>query len=228
MFDALLPERSAEDLIGGIVRVRLGSAEYALPELPMDATDEWAASIDGSLSGLLDMIDRLGESADLAGLFTQARAFEAQLLDALVAYDRSGVLPDRSALRSTVTHTQVLFAVMGVWATTASPLGALVVGLVRSLPTTSGSSELAATSGSLASLAGIRSTSGDDSPMASSSTPSRTPSGDSTTSSSDPSKRRARATSSPTTRRRTGAGRAGRINGAASRSGSAAQLSSVR
>lgn len=208
MFDALLPERSAEDLIGGIVRVRLGSTEYVLPELPIDATDEWAARVDGGLAGLLGMIDELGDKSGLASVFLRAREWEAELVDALKAYDRSDVLPDHARLRATVTHTQVLFAVMGVWATTASPLGALVVGAIRALPSTSDSTALAPTSGLRETLGSILPTSDVSSPTASSSTRSRTSSSARKSGSSGASKRSASATSSRATRRHTASGTA--------------------
>lgn len=227
MFDALLPERSAEDIVSGIVRIRLGEREYALPELPMEATDSWAASIDSSLVGLLGIVDKLGETSGLAPLFVRAREFEGELLDTLLAYDAEHVLPPREELRRIATHTQVLFAVMGVWATTASPLGALVLGIVRAVPTTSDSAEREPISGSLATLASNLATSVDGSPGDSSSTPPRTPSDEPTPSSSAPSSPPVSDTSSPTTERPTTPGGGRHRRSVANRSASREQLSSV-
>lgn len=207
MFDALLPERTAEDIVSGIVRVRLGSAEYALPELAMEPTDAWAARLDDGLVGLLGLIDRLGTTAQLAPLFLQARSFESELLDTLIAYDEQHVLPPKADLRKSVTHTQILFAVMGVWATTASPLGALVVEMVRQ-SATSDSSEPVPTSGLRETLGSLQATSDPDSPTGSSSTPSRTSTADSRPTSSGRSTRRGSGTSPRTTKRPTRSGSA--------------------
>jgi hypothetical protein len=130
-FTDLIPTRSVEDIIGGRVPVVLGRARYVLPELPMDATDEWSGAIDERLRGLLEAIDELAEAAGLLNIYEMASRFQAELLDTLIAYDRDKVLPDKAAIRSTATHTEVMFSVLGVWSATSSPLAATVVTILK-------------------------------------------------------------------------------------------------
>jgi hypothetical protein len=200
VFESLIPSRSVEEIVSGIVPVRLGSATYALPELSMAGTDAWAASIDGRLAGLLGAVDRLDSGGTIAQLFLVAKQFDAELLDTLIAYDTTGVLPERDELRANATHTQVLFAVMGVWATTSSPLAAAVLSIVRALPEIPTGTQSAPISGLLETLGLTYADSESGSPTESSTAESPTPRTDSTTSSNGRSKRSASARSSRTTR----------------------------
>jgi hypothetical protein len=138
MFDELIPSRSVEDILAGRLSVSLGGTTYVLPELAMEATDEWAQSIDERLRGLLSLIDNMGEGSGMLDLFTAAAGFQDDMLDTLIAFDTTSVLPSRAEIRKLATHTQLMFALMGVWASTKSPLAATVVAVLRSLPTQTG------------------------------------------------------------------------------------------
>lgn len=161
MFNALIPARSVEEIVGGQIRVQLGGTSYVLPELAMEPADIWAASIDDRLYGLLQVIDETDEEG-IAPLFKTAEQFQAEMLDLLIAYDGFGLLPARAVILKTATHTQLMFALLGVWASTKSPLAATVLAILNSLPETTTGTERAPTSpsngnvlGRLAKLVGV-------------------------------------------------------------------------
>jgi hypothetical protein len=151
VFESLIPSRSVEEIVNGHRAGRLGSATYALPELSMAGTDAWAASIDARLAGLLGAVDRLDSTARSPSV---PRGEAVRRRDARHAHRVRHVraLPSRDELRANATHTQVLFAVMGVWATTSSPLAAAVLGIVRALPEIPTGTQSAPTSGLLETL----------------------------------------------------------------------------
>lgn len=107
-FASLVPTRSAEDLFAERVRVQLGDREYILPVLPMGPEEEWKASLDRSLDAALANVD------DFAQVANALDAYPDKLLDALIAYDRSGVLPPREEIAATTTKLGLLRAVLGV------------------------------------------------------------------------------------------------------------------
>ncbi len=132
MLDTILPSRSVEDYVDGRVTIVLAGVAYRLRELSMVETDAWAGTIDDRLMGLLSKIDALDNGqVTLATLFEDARLFDASLFDTLLAYDKDKTLPSKKVLQATVTHTQVLFALLGVWATTKSPLAVGVLNAVK-------------------------------------------------------------------------------------------------
>lgn len=129
----LLGERSAQDIIAGVVRVRLGGLEYQLPVLSIAANRRWHAQLEGSLVNLVATIDLEGE--DLGGILATFATATDQLLDALYAFEAAGpypgqVLPERAALEEQATDSEVLVATLGVWSA-SNPFGAVALGAMR-------------------------------------------------------------------------------------------------
>lgn len=127
-FTELLGERSAQDILAGVVRVRLGGLEYQLPVLSIAANRRWHAQLEGNLVGLLDTIELEGD--DLGGILAVFATATDQLLEALYAYDASGRLPERAALEELATDSEVLVATLGVWSA-SNPFGAVALGAMR-------------------------------------------------------------------------------------------------
>jgi hypothetical protein len=144
---SLVPVRTVEEIVGGQVPIMLGRTRYVLPELPMAQTDAWAESMDERLRGLLSVVDTLDEG-QLMPLFEAATSFQDELLESLVAYDSTGVLPSIDDIRGLATHTEVLLAALGVWSSTKSPLAGIVVTFLSVLPSIPTGSVPKPTSGS--------------------------------------------------------------------------------
>jgi hypothetical protein len=127
---SLAPTRSAEDILSGRVRLAVGEEHYDLPALPIKENRLWKADIDSRLQMLIGGIDAAGtDTGTILALLTDA---SDQLMDLLLSYDQSHVLPDREVLEATMTEPQLLTAVLEVWAA-ANPL----VGMgLAALPTT--------------------------------------------------------------------------------------------
>lgn len=203
MLESLIPSRTVEDYVDGRVPIVLADRLYRLRELSMADTDEWATSIDGRLVGLLEKVDALDSGeATLASLFEDARLFDASLFDTLLAYDRDGVLPGKDELVQTVTHTQVLFALLGVWSTTKSPLAAGVMNAVKLALILTGNAPRP-TSSSPETSSGDLLTSAADSPTDSSTTTSAPPRKRSSSPAARTSRRPSKPSGSATSRRTT-------------------------
>lgn len=119
MLSAVIPVRSADDFVAGIIRVRLGDEEVILHELPMDAMDAWADRVDRDLADVLRKVSD-GDAEEVTAELVAARP---RMLEALCRYP--GV-PPAEQLRATATHSEVLQALMGVWSA-ANPLVATLV-----------------------------------------------------------------------------------------------------
>lgn len=156
MFKALIPTRSVEEIIGGQLRIQLGSTTYVLPELAMDPTDRWAATIDERIKGLLAIVDGMDEEAGVLALFSAAMAFQDEMLATLLAYDEQHVLPPAEEIRKSATHTQLMFALVGVWASSKSPLAATVMAVLGALPETPTGTAPAPISRSRGNARGVR------------------------------------------------------------------------
>ncbi len=195
ILDTILPSRSVEDYVDGRVTIVLAGVAYRLRELPMVDTDAWAGTLDDRLIALLSKVDALDNGTiTLATLFDDARLFDASLFDTLLAYDKDKVLPSKKTLQANVTHTQVLFALLGVWATTKSPLAVGVLNAVKMALILTGSEQRPIAS-SPGTSDGALAKSEPDSPTDSSTTTSPPPRNGSRPSTDRPSRPRASATS---------------------------------
>lgn len=131
-----LPTRSAEEILGGQVRVVLGRQEYFLPVLPIERNEAWQKSQDEALGPILTKLeDQQTDAQVFAFLCSQAPVVYAQL----VSYDVLGiepelgrierVLPEWAEARRTATEAQVISAFLGVMAA-AYPLAVELLRLV--------------------------------------------------------------------------------------------------
>lgn len=123
-----LPERSAADIIAGRIRVVLADIPYDLPVLSRGASRRWLETLDTSYAALGATLDAAGDDtpAILAAIYSQQQS----LLDMLISYDQTGVLPDRAHIDEYATDAEIFRAVVEVWRA-ASPLADILAGTAR-------------------------------------------------------------------------------------------------
>lgn len=177
-----LPTRTPTDIIAGRVPVRLAGVTYQLPTLPRAAARDWLAQLDGRFAGMILALEDAGDDVGaILGLLVKQQDV---LLDALLAYDTSGVLPPRAEIDDNATDAEILYGVLEVWRATNPLVGIATLG--ESL----GSGTWRSPSSSLPTpTAGVLTTSSATSPTSNSSSTSTPPSsepemtdvGDSTT-----------------------------------------------
>jgi hypothetical protein len=115
-------ERSAEEIVSGLLQVSVGGTVKPVPTLPIKYVAEWAK--------LLDALTPSTPAADPREGFTLiARVTTAGLLDLVLAYDRTGALGGREWLEEHADAQQLKAAAVQM-ADNAFPLGdgASVVG----------------------------------------------------------------------------------------------------
>jgi hypothetical protein len=127
-----LPERSAEDITAGRIRLTFGVGESARPVdlfvLPINANRAWKEKLEKTLGGVWEGLDGVADpSTMLAWLADQ----DTSMLDLLQAYDIHGVLPDKAWIEDHATNQQVLTAFLGVCAA-AHPLAVSVIEAISS------------------------------------------------------------------------------------------------
>ncbi len=130
-----MPERSAADVLAGIVRIWLGGTAYELTVLPRAASRRWLESLEGRFAALAVTLEQAGDDAPtiLTALLTETDA----LYDMLLSYDAGGVLPPRAEVDEVATDAQILHAVLEVW----RAVNPLVGTLTTASPTDGPSSE---------------------------------------------------------------------------------------
>jgi hypothetical protein len=133
-----MTERSAEDVLAGVLRVAVGGQEKLVPTLPIKATREWQAALAAGPGRFHP--DNLEDWTP-----TDASEFSSLtldvILDIVVAYDRTGALGGREWLEEHADPAQ-LYAAAGQMAEVAFPfaddtkllLAALVVRSVVGSP----------------------------------------------------------------------------------------------
>lgn len=199
----LIPERSPTDIAFGVARVILGGQAYHLPALAWRAADEWEAAMYGETRAFITALEDAGD--DTTAILARLRSEPERLLDALMAYDTTGVLPSRDVILDTASKSEVLVALLGVWRA-ANPL---VDAGIEAMGTDLTSSLLfALLSTQPVPTAGPPDTSESTRPRNGSSPTSTSGRSATKTSSTRPSKPRGSATSSRATTRRTNGGAA--------------------
>lgn len=122
----MLPERSAEDIAAGRIRLTFGVRDEARPVdlfvLPIAGNRKWVERCNASVGGVWDTFDSVDQKQVLTWLAQQTEP----MLDLLAAYDVHGDLPDREWLEDHATDQQVLSAFLGVCAA-AHPLAVSVI-----------------------------------------------------------------------------------------------------
>jgi len=116
---ALLPTRSVEDILAERVRLTIGGEEYVLPALSIEQTETWLDGLQTEVNALIGFLEMSGD--DGGRIFAELTSKPARLLDYLVSYDQTGVLPDRDVIRRGLTPIGLLRAVLEVWRA-ANPL----------------------------------------------------------------------------------------------------------
>lgn len=133
-----MPERSAADILAGRIRVILGGLPYDLPVLPRGASKRWIESLDSQYRTLALALDVAGD--DMPRILTMVGAHQDALLDMLISYDQTGVLPPRDHLDEYATDAEILRAVIEVWRA-ANPLVATLAEMATDEPTAGSSRE---------------------------------------------------------------------------------------
>lgn len=147
--EGLLSPRSVDDLIAERVRVTLGEHEYVLPVLKIEREEAWRAKLDSQFENDL----AAAGAASMPELLRVLDGQQDRLLDALIDFDETGVLPEKAVIRREATQMQVIRAVLGA-RQSVSPL--VVIGLMTGLALVN-LTVLAGPSGSLAPLSSPRS-----------------------------------------------------------------------
>jgi hypothetical protein len=151
-----LPALSPADVFRGIVPIHIGGTRYELAALSMEEDEAWVANLDGSMRHLLEGV-RAG-AEDSAAIVAVLLSATEQLLDAVYAYDRDGVLPDRATVKAKARAIDALNGALTIWVSTNPTLAAALA--MGAAATTSGtlraptSSSPTPTAGRRASAAG--------------------------------------------------------------------------
>jgi hypothetical protein len=149
MLDSIIGSRSVEAILAGHCRVVLGGQEYLLPDLPNRANREWLASFSGDLGGLMSSLD--ANQDNVSAILAALTAASDQVLELLMSYDRTSVLPSREWVDENATPREIVYAVMGVWQAANPLVGIALSGVIPTSSTpsvpTSSSSPTTATRG---------------------------------------------------------------------------------
>jgi hypothetical protein len=127
VLEGLLPERSAEDIFAGRVRLTLGGKPFDLETLVIEDEEAWLATVEASpLSPLFGTIS--AEPEELMRIMAGAQASDL-LIDLLLAYDKAGVLPPKAEIRKTARPIEVVRSVLEVWQAAHPLLGISLLGM---------------------------------------------------------------------------------------------------
>lgn len=110
---ALLPERSVEDVLAGVLKLKLGDSEFRLPVLVIDKADGWRESLTTKFGGVMGALE--GQTT-AAGALTFFATQTPMMIEMLREYDINAVLPDDAWIRSHATEPEILRAFMVVLA----------------------------------------------------------------------------------------------------------------
>ena len=102
-----MTQRTPEDILAGVLRINVGGIEKRVPTLPMNASAEWQEALGAGLGGFARNLSA-DQSAD--SLMGFARFTQGAILDAVVAYDRSGALGGRDWLAEHADPAQLYIA----------------------------------------------------------------------------------------------------------------------
>lgn len=102
-----MTQRTPEDILAGVLRINVGGIEKRVPTLPMNASAEWQEALGAQLGGFARNLST-DQSAD--SLMGFARFTQQAILEAVVAYDRSGALGGREWLEENADPAQLYIA----------------------------------------------------------------------------------------------------------------------
>lgn len=126
-----MPEREAEDILAGIIRLRLGDRMIAMPVLPIGPAKAWKEQTNVAFGGLMAAVEAPNANAETILAFLSGQT--DMQLDLLYAYDAKDALPDREWIEANATDAELLTALLGVLAA-AFPLAATVIAILRTSP----------------------------------------------------------------------------------------------
>lgn len=137
VFD-LNPGRPAGDVLSRVVRVVIGGTEYVLPVRSIKANREWREALNAGTAGLLSGLTAADD--DVGAIYAALAGQMDTLIDLLLGYDTSGVLPTKDQIEAIEPDCSldIVYAVKEVWRA-ANPL--VVTSLAAMETTDSGSSE---------------------------------------------------------------------------------------
>jgi hypothetical protein len=107
------------------LQVTLGGEAYSLPVLSMRRNRDWLGAFSGALTG---MVNGIGEPKTLDEVASVIASYATSYMDILIAYDYSGVLPDREWIDTHATDREVYEAIRNV-SEVAAPFGSNLLGL---------------------------------------------------------------------------------------------------
>ncbi|HSW41752.1 MAG TPA: hypothetical protein VLM76_04515 [Patescibacteria group bacterium] len=125
-----MTQRRPEDVASGILRINVGGTEKRVPTLPMRASAEWQETLGAQLAGFGRSLSADQSADSLVGF---ARFTQGAILDAVVAYDRSGALGGRDWLAEHADPAQ-LYGAFRQMAEVAFPFVTDVRSLLALLP----------------------------------------------------------------------------------------------
>jgi hypothetical protein len=134
------------------LEIVLGGEPYRLPVLSMRLNREWQQTF---AHGLTTLVDGIGQPKTFEEVATAVAGQSEMLMDMLIAYDHSRVLPDRDWIDSHATDREVYEAIQKV-ADVASPLGSNLLGLALMQAAQKVRSSLRSSSGPAPSTGGRR------------------------------------------------------------------------
>ena len=107
-------DRPAEDILGRVVHIRLGTQIFDVPVLTIAGNKRWKAELDTTLTGLLNNVENAAEN-DTTTLMAMLGRQGDELITLLLSYDTSHVLPTREGIEEIAYEDQLLAAVREVW-----------------------------------------------------------------------------------------------------------------
>lgn len=111
-FGTFLPPRPVEDILAERVRLVIGGEVYSLPVLTISENRAWKERSDAEL-GLF--VAGLSFSDDLGTTLEAFDGYDSTLMDLLISYDTTGVLPARETIEDGLTPLGLFRAVCEVW-----------------------------------------------------------------------------------------------------------------
>jgi hypothetical protein len=96
--------RTDEEILAGVVRVRLGHQVVDIPERTIDATTDWQRQLAETVGGAVT-----GDLADTAAMTGLLSAIGSGMNDLLVAYDTSGQITHERLRQATPTQAYLAF-----------------------------------------------------------------------------------------------------------------------
>lgn len=113
MLDSFGSPRTVDDVLSGRLRVTLGGEVYDLPVRSIASNRRWVESLDAGMGSLLRAVSAAGEDYQAIASALMGVGAE-ELLDLVVAYDESHVLPSKDDLEEVVKPHEALLAVVGI------------------------------------------------------------------------------------------------------------------